>query len=543
MNGSQGPGKPTIAGWKRGVLPVAALVVATVLVYANSLSGAFVFDDIDSIVQNKSLQSLATAFSPPPVSTVCGRPVLNATLALNAALGGTAAAGYHAVNILIHVLAGLVLYSLLRRTLRGDAIPPHFRDAATGLAFTVALLWCLHPLQTGAVTYVVQRAESLMSLFLLLTLYCVARGAAAARPAGWYAAAVAACALGMGTKEAMVTAPVLVLLYDRIFLAGSWSAVLARRRVVYGALAATWVLLGLAMASCPGRGGTVGFSVSISPIAYAMTQFGVIVHYLRLVFWPVPLVIDYGWPIARAPGAILPAALAVLALAGLTVWGLRRAPRYAFLGAAFFLLLSPTSSFVPVQDPIFEHRMYLPLACVLAAVVFAVHAGLSGASAGPRRLMGLAAAIAAVAFGAATVDRNRDYHSGVGLWRDTIAKRPLNARAHDELGIALARGQDLPGAVAEHTEAIRLRPQWALPYYNRGVSLLSSGRYEEAIQDFTASLRLRRDADAFNNRAVCYFALGDFDRAWTDLDSMQALGMTPNPAFVQRLRAASGRAP
>jgi Tfp pilus assembly protein PilF len=527
---------------RNGVAAI-ALVVATVLVYANSLSGAFVFDDIDSIVQNRNLHALATVFSPPPVSTVCGRPILHATLALNHALGGTVAAGYHVVNILIHLLAGLVLFDLLRRTFHRAGMPVHVRDAAVGLAFTISLLWCVHPLQTGTVTYVVQRAESLMALFLLLTIYCVMRGAGSQRPAVWYAGSVAACALGMGTKESMVVAPALALLYDRIYLAGSWRSTLARRRVLYGCLGATWVLLGLAMASCPGRGGTVGFGLSIPPLAYARTQLGVIVHYLRLVFWPEPLVLDYGWPIARSLGGVLSAGLILLALAALTVWGLRRAPRLAFLGAAFFILLSPTSSFVPVQDPIFEHRMYLPLACVLGAVVLIVHGGLAGASAGPRRLAALAAAVAAVALGIATIDRNRDYRTEVGIWRDTVAKRPQNARGHDALGIALARAQDLEGAIAEHSEAIRLRPDWALPYYNRGISLLFSKRYEEAIEDFTASIRLRRDADAFNNRAVCHFARGDYDRAWADVDSVRALGATPNPTFVERLRRASGRAP
>jgi hypothetical protein len=540
-----GPGGPP--GSSRRGLPAhpalapLVLVVAIVLAYSNSFRGAFLFVDIDSIVSNASLQSLSSALTPPLATSVCGRPLLNLSLAVNRALGATNVVGYHFVNLAIHVLAALLLFDLLRRTLRGPDAAPGVRDGATGVSLAIALLWGLHPLHTSAVTYIVQRAESMMGLFYLLTLYALVRGAASERPRGWYAAGVASCALGMATKEAMVTAPVLALVYDRIFLSRSWREIGARRGVFYALLAATWVILGYVMSTCPGRSGTVGGGAGIPPLTYGLTQLGVIVHYLRLTFWPHPLVLDYGWPLAHSLSEILLPAVVVAGLLAATIVGLIRKPRAGFLGSALFLLLAPTSSVIPVQDPIFEHRMYLPLASVIAAVVLALRAGLAGAGRGPRLLGVLAVGLAAVALGGATFARNRDYRSEVSIWRDTIEKRPQNARAHDLLGIALARTQDLEAAIASHTEAIRLQPKWSLPYYNRGISRLFSGLYDEAIVDFTDALRRDRDPDAFNNRAVCYLAIGAYDNAWADIDSMRALGATPNPAFLERLRAASGR--
>ena len=180
--------------------------------------------------------------------TVSGRPVLNLSLALNYAVSGCDVRGYHVTNLAIHLAAALLLFGIVRRTL------PRFRGCgggqqlarlqlATPLALAIALLWAVHPLQTESVTYIVQRAESLMGLFYLLTLYCFLRGAGSARAIFWYAGSVLACLLGMATKEVMVSAPLVVLLYDRTFLAGSFREAWRRRWAYYLALAATWLLL------------------------------------------------------------------------------------------------------------------------------------------------------------------------------------------------------------------------------------------------------------------------------------------------------------
>jgi hypothetical protein len=184
--------------------------------------------------------------------TISGRPVLNRSLAVCYAVSGTNAWSYHAFNLLIHALAGLTLFGVVRRTLQrpmpcrsllaGDSSRASSLLQSNALpgAFTAALLWTLHPLQTEAVTYVIQKTESLMGLFFLLTFYCFIRAVESPRLRHWQMPAVRACLLGVGAKEVIATAPVLVFLYDRTFVAGSFREAWRRRRWLHLALATTW---------------------------------------------------------------------------------------------------------------------------------------------------------------------------------------------------------------------------------------------------------------------------------------------------------------
>ncbi|HEY6008560.1 MAG TPA: tetratricopeptide repeat protein, partial [Geobacteraceae bacterium] len=194
----------------------AAILLVAFAAYHNSFGGPFVFDDRPCVVENATIRELwPPRLLMPPENrgdTVDGRPLVNFTLAVNYALGGLNVRGYHIFNLAVHIAAALTLFGLLRRTFRSPRMEEHFRQAALPLALAAALLWVAHPLQTSAVTYVIQRAESLVSLFYLLTLYCLARSGDSPRPALWQACGVAACLLGALTKEVIVTAPVAALL-------------------------------------------------------------------------------------------------------------------------------------------------------------------------------------------------------------------------------------------------------------------------------------------------------------------------------------------
>src|SRR5580700_10360835 len=203
-------------------LACAMIVLAALAVYYNSFSVPLIFDDALSIINNPTIHKLESAFSPPPNECVGGRPILNFTFALNYALAGLNVWGYHAFNLLIHALAGLTLFGLLRRTLSRPPLNGRFGVAALPLALAVAVIWTVHPLQTEAVTYVSQRAESLMGLFYLLTLYGFIRSVESHTPARWQVFSFLACLLGTMSKEIIVTAPVMVLLYDYTFVAGSF---------------------------------------------------------------------------------------------------------------------------------------------------------------------------------------------------------------------------------------------------------------------------------------------------------------------------------
>src|SRR5438552_790210 len=469
------------------------ILAATALAYSNSFSGPFIFDDltwIPKIPENPHIRHPGT-----------GRPLVCLTLALNYALSGLEPWSYHVFNLAIHASAALVLFAIVRRTLEGPRLRERFAAHASGLAAAVALCWAVHPLQTESVTYVIQRMESLMGLFFLLTLYCVIRGHDSPRRSWWYTAAVLSCALGMGSKEGMVIAPIITLLYDRIFLAGSWLEVWNRRSGLYLALGATWlILIALVVVNRALGGYLPGFTV-ISPWRYAQNQFGAIARYLRLAFWPDTLCLDYGWQASSVPKSwFLAGAMIVSPLLLATVWTLERAPTLGFLGAWFFLTLAPSSSVVPIQDMVAERRMYLPLAAVVTLAVIAVWNGLSVLSrhfrwtlvAQRSACFGLTILIAG-ALAWRTAKRNQEYHKAMEHFRAAIRLRPDHPRAHYNLSVVLTNLGEFDDALGELQTVRRLLPDQPEIPYKLGVLLNSHGRYTEACANFAEAVRLKPD--------------------------------------------------
>jgi tetratricopeptide (TPR) repeat protein len=586
------------------VLAAVALICGALAAYHNSFSVPFIYDDTTAIATNQSLRHLwplGPVLSPPAEQTTSGRPVINLSLAINYALGGTHVWGYHALNLLIHILAGLTLFGIARRTLLRPAFPGLRRagpasnggiDSAedtTLLALTIAAIWMLHPLQTESVTYTVQRAESLMGLFYLLTLYCFIRGvdaegvrhqdsrvriqkvsvltpqASSLTPfawplpsALWLLASVFFCFLGMASKEVMVSAPLLVLLYDRTFVAGSFRDAWTKRRRLYLGLATTWILLGYLVASTGGnRNGSAGFHSGMPWWVYALTQCKAIVHYLGLSFWPRSLVFDYGTAVVQQVGEITPYALVVVSLALVTVVGLVRWPAVGFVGVWFFAILAPSSSVVPVvTETMAEQRMYLPLAAVVGLVVFALYTWAG-------RLSACVLLALAVLLGFLTCQRNRDYQSVESIWRDTANKRPNDPRAHNNLGEALSEAgrtaealqqyqwaaqlnpaepdyrRNLASALSslgrtqeaceQFEEALQLKPNDAKTHFNYGLTLMKSGQPEKAINQYNEALRLAPDyAEAHNNLGIAFGQTGRIPEAISQLE--EAVRLNPDYA-------------
>jgi Flp pilus assembly protein TadD len=468
-----------MTGNKRNFLWLIVVAVGAIA-YVNSFSGVFLLDDNDHIVEDQDFLGIAGR-----------RPVVNLTLALSYGLSGLEPWGYHLVNLAIHLLAGVTLFAVVRRTLELDSFETSWKPRAPWIALTVALIWVVHPLQTQSVTYVIQRAEALMALFYLLTIYCVLRGAGSGRAALWYGAAVLAAGLGMGSKAVMVTAPAVVLLYDRVFLSASIGELLRRRWGLYAALCGSWLMLAICgviqgVFSTSAKIATVGFGVKdLTPGEYLMSQPGVILNYLWLSVFPKSLCLDYGWPVAESAVAIVVPLLIIGALLAGTGWALRFRPWLGFLGAAFFIVLAPTSSIVPIKDLAFEHRMYLPLAAVvIAAVALACRLV-------PARGARVALAVAVIlALGIRTIDRNHDYRSPYAMWSTVVAVRPENPRAHTELANALDDRGQTDQAIQHYRAAIRLQPTAYLAHNNLGTALASRQRHDEAIVHYEKALEL-----------------------------------------------------
>ena len=503
----------TSSGWPI-LLAAVLIVLATIVAYSNSFRCPFVFDDLRDIVDNTSICRLwpirdVFMVQSDGRSALHGRPVVNFSLAVNHATGGLEPLHYHVTNLLVHVLAGLTLFGLVRRTLLLPSLDGRFAAAATPLALAVALIWTLHPLQTGAVTYVIQRYESMMGLFYLLAFYAAVRCGTSEHPGRWAVVSVAATLLALGCKEVAVSIPITILLYDRAFLAGSFREAWRRRPWLYVGLAAAWLPFAILLLSSYDRSNFAGYGLPVTWIEYARSQFGVILHYLRLTFWPCPLVLDYGWPVARTVGQIVPAAVVIVGLVAATGYALIRWPKWGFLGAWFFLILAPTSSVLPILDLAFEHRMYLPLAAVAAGVV------MGGYVVGRRLVVGRRISrpalqavsaclliLGSVVLGILTFQRNADYRSELSIWEDTIAKAPHNDRAHYNLGVALAGCQRGDEAIVHYRKALEINPNYAHAHNNLGLALADRGRIEEAIANY------RKALESEPNCAIVHFNLG-----------------------------------
>ena len=366
--------------------------VLTLLVYSNTFYASFHFDDTPQIVENYKIRNLGNL----PEIIRGNRGISIATFALNYAIGGLNVVGYHIINLTIHVINGILIYFLIFLTLsRIDlgtdfkSVPNKVRDRAKKIAIYTALLFAVHPIQTQAVTYIVQRMEILASMFMLIGILFFIKGAETektAKRALFYGVVALSYLLGFYSKEIAITLPALILLYDYCFLANGDIKKIAGSLPLYLVLLAmlaffaTRTLTGLQETP----GGSAGFGVqSITAKEYLFTQFNVLAYYITLLLVPINQNLDYDFPISKGlfeiplvkEGTILnypipPAFVSLvilLAIIGFAVYLFtrhaehitRRSRSIAFFILWFFIILSPTSSFVPIIDVIFEHRLYL----------------------------------------------------------------------------------------------------------------------------------------------------------------------------------------
>lgn len=483
---------------------IAALVL-TVAAYAPALTAPYIFDDATSIVHNPTIASLSSrALDPPPESPVAGRPVANYSLALSAAIDrvvnpnpGDAlpTLGFHLINVVLHLLSGLILFGVVRRTVELSA--GWAQDRSRVIAAVIAAIWLLHPIQTEAVDYLTQRTELLSSFFFLLTLYSAIRSwnVASTRRYWWYAAAVAASLLGAGSKEVILGAPFVVLLYDITFHRRSdggpeWPA-LRRRAPFYLALMA--ISAALLLMERQIERSAVTINGAITPLAYLTAQGWAIWHYVRQIFLPFGFTIDYGQdPAVASNGTAGVIALAFLAIASLVL--IVRSPRWrwlGFLGAAFLIVLAPSSSVVPVQTEIAaERRVYLASAAIIAMIVIGVAMGL-GEETEEReerkerkerkeRLAGVVLAVVLMALAFLTWRRSGEFGAPATLWAHATERVPGNARAWNNYGLALVDEGRSDAAQPIFERAVQVDSSYAPALVNAAQGAIAAGKYADA---------------------------------------------------------------
>ncbi|MFH1021394.1 MAG: tetratricopeptide repeat protein [Pseudomonadota bacterium] len=552
--------------------PLAAILlilVAGTLVYANSFRVPFMFSDIQSIPENQVIRNLENFYANSAGYDFNSRRVVGyLTLALNYHFGGLEVAGYHLFNLAIHLFSALLVYVLMLLSFR----TPHLRESRlaprAGLtALLAALVFVVHPVQTMAVTFVVQRLTSLTTLFYLLAmvLYIAARLKTEGerfRTGEWktpvllIGASVISAVLAMKTKEIAFTLPLAIALYELYFFQGEWK----RRFLSLLPLLLTLPIVPLSIIWSPDAMVAQGrVQTEMARLDYLFTQFRVIVTYLRLLVFPVNQNLDYDYPVYTSflTPPVFISFLFLTSLFALAVYlyfrsgrpqssALSRQPavspfdpslRLISFGILwFFLALSVESSLIPIVDVIFEYRLYLPSvgAIIAAAVAFGLLLDRVRNQNLVKALM-IGAAVVLLIFGAATWKRNIVWQSHLNMWQDVAAKSPNKARPQVNLGAALGGQGRMAEAVAALSTAVRLEPDNPDPYVNLGAALASQGRLAEAIPVLSRAVALEpANADAGNNLGLALILAGrqdeaipilaeavrldpDFERAWYNL--------------------------
>jgi Tfp pilus assembly protein PilF len=532
-------------GPKYEILLLSLLAMVVILIYADTLTTPFIFDDINNIRDNPhiripfpSLKNLVWAGFQSPEAN---RPIANISFALNHYFHGYNLVGFHLVNILIHIAAGVFLYLLVKATLATPMLRFEYEKYGW-IPFFTALIWMVHPLQTQSVAYIVQRMNSLAAMFYVLSLlfYVKWRLAAGGRTQ-WLllAGCLVSALMAFGSKENSATLPVFIVLYEWFFfqdLSRRWI-----RRYFLIPVGIVFLLYFISMAY-----------MDYDPIARILasykfreftlpqrilTELRVVIFYISLLIWPHPARLNLDHDFALSDSLIDPlttlfsgAIIFVVLVAAIII--ARREPLLSFGILWFFGNLVIESSVIGLEL-VFEHRNYLPSMFLVAAIVALVFRYLR-----PIWLGAACLCVVGTLFTVWTFDRNRVWADEVTLYQDTVDKSPQKARPHNNLGAALSRRGRLPEAVAHFQAALKINPNYADAHYNLGLALARQGKLEEGIYHFSEALRIQpKNANAHNNMGVALSLKGRFGEA-ADHFKM-ALKMNPrDPDVLNNLGSA-----
>ncbi|MCL4455822.1 MAG: tetratricopeptide repeat protein [Nitrospirae bacterium] len=525
--------------------------------YSNTLNAPFEFDDEVNIVNNTVIRDFNFFKEPALVrsSTIANnvkyffhtRYIAYLSFAINYRLHGLDVFGYHVVNIAIHIINAMLVYwfiilSFKTPFFRGsmfapDSVSSDNRNYAGMIAFFSSIIFVAHPIQTQAVTYIVQRFTSMAAMFYLFSLvfYIESRlitingQQSAVSSQGkeqktkhikfkkWscYCASIIAAALAMKTKEISFTLPLIIVVYEFLFFDGK-----IKRRLLYLVpilLTISIIPLSLLTSNPLGTQNIEdAFKIaspknSISAWDYLITQFRVIVTYIRLMFPPVVQNLDYDYPVYRSFFDVktVLSFLLLVSLFGFAIYLLRRSSimdskgnsilRLSAFGIFwFFITLSVESSIIPIHDVIFEHRVYLPsvgfltaiVALIISARIFLLDKFVVIGKALVPVLM-----VTVLIFSGATYARNTIWQDEIKLWEDVVKKSPNKARVHYNLGVVYEKKGRIYEAMDKYLTVIKLSPNHADAYNNLGAAYAKIGRLDKAVENFYFAAKLKPEDD------------------------------------------------
>jgi len=541
---------------KKPFIHILLIIVVGIIVYFNTFNVPFHFDDTPNIVDNYKLRDLSN-FWPPSGPRWFGF----LTFAINYHLGGLNTTGYHIFNLAIHILNAILVYWLVMLTFKTPFLKAHNSELKTQsntiqlIALFSGLIFAVHPVQTQAVTYIVQRVTSLATFFYFfsLVMYIKAKLRQTAEAETkvkffsastliFYFLSLISAILAMKTKEIAFTLPIVVTLYEFMFFEGK-----VKKRILFLIpILFTMLIIPLSLMGVDKPIGDLISDVSETTRVqttmprwdYLFTEFRVIVTYIRLLFLPINQNLDYDYPIQNSflELDVFLSFCFLLSIFGFAVYLLFRSRgivhgsrssdfrlqtrnfRLVSFGIFwFFITLSVESSIIPIADVINEHRIYLPSAGVFIAITTSIFIFVNKFRSRWQkidRIVFSTISVLVILLIGATYARNTIWQDSVKLWVDVIKKSPGNARGYNELGITYGYKGITDKAAQAFQKAVELKPDFARAHYNLGIIYGQIGMFDEALSEFQITLRLHpHNADVFTSIGIIYGEEGLIDKA------------------------------
>ena len=568
------------------------IVVTGVIAYINSLNVPFIFDDTPFIVNNAAITKLSNFLEPsslPDKITLLPTLKLNiitrffsfVSFAVNYQISGLNVEGFHVINILIHILNALLIYQLSNLTFKTCYCEKLKEDGNSSyliidrnrraISMLLALMFLSHPIQTEAVTYIVQRFTSLCTLFYLgaFVAYVKYRLSTNQKP-GWLIISYVAACIAMLTKEIAVTLFLNILLYEYTFFSKPSKATLVR--IVPFFLSSFLVVFAIFFVKNL-QHSHLGLERSMEILAgddvisrfdYFCTQLTVILKYILLLIYPVNQNLDYDYPIYHTllNGNVLSSLLVIVVLLGYSIFCLHISNKenknfgLRFVGFGilwFFFAISVESSFIPIKDVIMEHRLYLPsFGFFLAAFFFAFHIMnmITSNKENVYYALMFFSLLIVVVLTFATFKRNKVWANTIIFWEDVVRKSPVKKRPHIQLSIAYAQAGRDNDSMEQARIAAKLSPIDKNPHFfmqsniedqlknvsadghnKRGLDLLNQGNISEAEHEFKLAIDIKPAfAEAHSNLAVVHQQTEHFSDALIEYN--KALQIDPKNPYI-----------